>query len=79
MALSKGATNIRIVDHPNPRIVLWRYFGFVPMDDQSDIPNKECAICKLCFQKFQGKEIARRNIDSLKTHLRKCHPELVDK
>jgi hypothetical protein len=33
MALSKGATPIRIIDHPNPRTVIWRHFGFVPLDD----------------------------------------------
>lgn len=79
MALSKGATKKHIIDHPNPRSVLWRYFGFVPIDGQSDIPNKGCAICKLCFRKFQSKEIASGHIQSLKTHLGKCHPELVDK
>jgi hypothetical protein len=78
MASSKNASKTRIIDHPSPLLVLWRHFGFQPINDQSEIPNRECAICKMCLQKFETKIDNGSYYRKLKVHLAKYHPELVD-
>lgn len=62
MALSKGATPIRIIDHPNPSTVIWRHFGFVPLDDESNIPNRRRAICKRVNAHEQSDSGTKRTI-----------------
>ena len=64
-----------LVDKPNTKSLIWKYFGFVP-DDNGKPSNTDKPQCKICRATVATKT---RNITNLRVHLRHKHPQLYTK
>ena len=63
---------VSLVDKPNTKSTIWKYFGFVPDDNGKPI-NTEKPQCKICRATVSTK---MSNTTNLHFHLRQKHPQL---
>ena len=68
LASSEGS----LVDKPNIKSAIWKYFGFIP-DDNGKPSNIDKPQCKVCCATVATKT---SNTTNLRVHLRQKHPQL---